>query len=151
MVHDVLVVEDEEDIAVPLMRTLEREGYEVSRVSGGADAVEFVTGEAPSVVILDLGLPDMDGIDVCRQMRSSGYTGGIIMVTARAGELDRVVGLDVGADDAIELAGARGHHDDAAGVAAGPHLPTDVDAVHVGQPQVEDHDRGSLPGHELDS
>src|SRR6476620_7638712 len=99
MVHDVLVVEDEEDIAVPLMRTLEREGYEVSRVSGGADAVEFVTGEAPSVVILDLGLPDMDGIDVCRQMRSSGYTGGIIMVTARAGELDRVVGLDVGADD----------------------------------------------------
>ena len=99
MVHDVLVVEDEEDIAVPLMRTLEREGYDVSRVSGGADAVEFVVGEAPSVVILDLGLPDMDGIDVCRQMRSSGYSGGIIMVTARAGELDRVVGLDVGADD----------------------------------------------------
>ena len=99
MVHDVLVVEDEEDIAVPLMRTLEREGYDVSRVSGGADAVEFVVGEAPSVVILDLGLPDMDGLDVCRQMRSGGYLGGIIMVTARAGELDRVVGLDVGADD----------------------------------------------------
>ena len=55
--------------------------------------------EAPAVVILDLGLPDMDGIDVCRQMRSGGYLGGIIMVTARAGELDRVVGLDVGADD----------------------------------------------------
>ena len=50
-------------------------------------------------MILDLGLPDMDGIDVCRQMRSGGYLGGIIMVTARAGELDRVVGLDVGADD----------------------------------------------------
>src|SRR5687767_15345418 len=99
MVHDVLVVEDEEDIAVPLMRTLEREGYDVSRVSGGAEAVAFVIGDAPSVVILDLGLPDMDGIDVCRQMRSSGYVGGIIMVTARAGELDRVVGLDVGADD----------------------------------------------------
>ena len=99
MVHDVLVVEDEEDIAVPLMRTLEREGYDVSRVSGGAEAVEFVVGEAPSVVILDLGLPDMDVLDVCRQMRSGGYLGGIIMVTARAGELDRVVGLDVGADD----------------------------------------------------
>ena len=99
MVHDVLVVEDEEDIAVPLMRTLEREGYDVSRVSGGAEAVAFVVGEAPAVVILDLGLPDMDGIDVCRQMRAAGYTGGIIMVTARAGELDRVVGLDVGADD----------------------------------------------------
>ena len=99
MVHDVLVVEDEEDIALPLMRTLEREGYEVSRVSGGAEAVAFVTDETPSVVILDLGLPDMDCIDVCRQMRSIGYLGGIIMVTARAGELDRVVGLDVGADD----------------------------------------------------
>ena len=99
MVHDVLVVEDEEDIAVPLMRTLEREGYEVTRVSGGAEAVSFVVDEGPAVVILDLGLPDMDGIDVCRQMRSGGYLGGIIMVTARAGELDRVVGLDVGADD----------------------------------------------------
>nr|WP_210440620.1 MULTISPECIES: response regulator transcription factor [unclassified Nocardioides] len=97
--HDVLVVEDEEDIAVPLMRTLEREGYEVNRVSGGAEAVSFVVDEGPAVVILDLGLPDMDGIDVCRQMRSGGYLGGIIMVTARAGELDRVVGLDVGADD----------------------------------------------------
>jgi DNA-binding response OmpR family regulator len=99
MVHDVLVVEDEEDIAVPLMRTLEREGYDVSRVSGGAEAVELVVTKAPSVVILDLGLPDMDGIDACRQMRAGGYVGGIIMVTARAGELDRVVGLDVGADD----------------------------------------------------
>ena len=99
MVHDVLVVEDEEDIAVPLMRTLQREGYAVSRVSVGSEAVAFVVEEGPAVVILDLGLPDMDGIDVCRQMRSGGYSGGIIMVTARAGELDRVVGLDVGADD----------------------------------------------------
>jgi DNA-binding response OmpR family regulator len=99
MVQDVLVVEDEEDIAVPLMRTLEREGYEVSRASGGAEAVSFAVSNDPAVVILDLGLPDMDGLDVCRQMRSGGYEGGIIMVTARAGELDRVVGLDVGADD----------------------------------------------------
>ena len=99
MVQDVLVVEDEEDIAVPLMRTLEREGYEVSRASGGAEAVSFAVDNDPAVVILDLGLPDMDGLDVCRQMRSGGYEGGIIMVTARAGELDRVVGLDVGADD----------------------------------------------------
>ncbi|WP_207085596.1 response regulator transcription factor [Nocardioides sp. S5] len=97
--QDVLVVEDEEDIAVPLMRTLEREGYEVSRASGGAEAVSFAVANDPAVVILDLGLPDMDGLDVCRQMRSGGYEGGIIMVTARAGELDRVVGLDVGADD----------------------------------------------------
>jgi DNA-binding response OmpR family regulator len=99
MVHDVLVVEDEEDIAVPLMRTLEREGYAVSRASTGEDAMSYVVARTPAVVILDLGLPDMDGIDVCRQIREEGYQGGIIMVTARAGELDRVVGLDVGADD----------------------------------------------------
>ena len=99
MVQDVLVVEDEEDIAVPLMRTLEREGYAVNRVSGGADAIAFAVDNGPAVVILDLGLPDMDGLDVCRQMRAGGFEGGIIMVTARAGELDRVVGLDVGADD----------------------------------------------------
>ena len=99
MVHDVLVVEDEEDIAVPLLRTLEREGYSVTRASTGTDAIEHVVAQSPAVVILDLGLPDVDGIDVCRQMRKGGYDGGIIMVTARAGELDRVVGLDVGADD----------------------------------------------------
>lgn len=99
MVQDVLVVEDEEDIAVPLMRTLEREGYDVSRVSGGADAMSFVVEKRPAVVILDLGLPDMDGLDVCRAAREAGFEGGILIVTARAGELDRVVGLDFGADD----------------------------------------------------
>lgn len=96
---DVLVVEDEEDIAVPLVRTLEREGYTVARAATGADAIERVGSHPPSAVILDLGLPDMDGIEVCREMRAGGYEGGIIMVTGRAGELDRVVGLDVGADD----------------------------------------------------
>ena len=99
MVVEVLVVEDEEDIAVPLVKTLEREGYVVTRAANGATAIEVVTSRAPAAVILDLGLPDMDGIDVCRRIRGDGYQGGIIMVTARAGELDRVVGLDVGADD----------------------------------------------------
>ena len=97
--YEVLVVEDEEDIAIPLVRTLEREGYTVGSVSSGEDALARVGDIKPSVVILDLGLPDMDGLDVCRQLRSGGYEGGIIMVTARGGELDRVVGLDVGADD----------------------------------------------------
>ena len=97
--YEVLVVEDEEDIAIPLVRTLEREGYTVGSVSSGEDALARVGDIKPSVVILDLGLPDMDGLDVCRQLRSGGFEGGIIMVTARGGELDRVVGLDVGADD----------------------------------------------------
>jgi DNA-binding response OmpR family regulator len=100
MAHTVLVVEDEEDIAFPLVRTLEREGYAVTWVDSGERALETLTDpHAAEVMILDLGLPDMDGLDVCRQARERGFEGGIMIVTARAGELDRVVGLDYGADD----------------------------------------------------
>ncbi|MDH2413931.1 response regulator transcription factor [Nocardioides sp. CER19] len=99
MAHSVLIVEDEEDIAFPLVRTLEREGYLVQRVDAGQKALDQLAARPAEVMILDLGLPDMDGLDVCRQARESGYDGAIMIVTARAGELDRVVGLDYGADD----------------------------------------------------
>jgi DNA-binding response OmpR family regulator len=95
----VLVVEDEEDIAFPLVRTLEREGYTVTWVEDGQAALDRLKSEPSDVVILDLGLPDMDGLEVCRKARDAGYEGAIMIVTARAGELDRVVGLDYGADD----------------------------------------------------
>ena len=95
----VLVVEDEEDIAFPLVRTLEREGYDVTWVESGQEALDRMAVTASDVVILDLGLPDMDGLDVCRKARDDGYEGAIMIVTARSGELDRVVGLDYGADD----------------------------------------------------
>jgi DNA-binding response OmpR family regulator len=95
----VLVVEDEEDIAFPLVRTLEREGYTVTWVKDGQAALDQMRSELADVVILDLGLPDMDGLEVCRKAREAGYDGAIMIVTARAGELDRVVGLDYGADD----------------------------------------------------
>ncbi len=95
----VLVVEDEEDIAFPLVRTLEREGYEVTWVDNGQKALDSLASDPSEVVILDLGLPDFDGLEVCRRARDAGYTGAIMIVTARAGELDRVVGLDYGADD----------------------------------------------------
>jgi len=98
MAHRVLVVEDEEDIAFPLVRTLEREGYDVSWVDSGQKALDSLA-TAPEVVILDLGLPDIDGLEVCRRAREAGFDGAIMIVTARAGELDRVVGLDYGADD----------------------------------------------------
>ncbi|WP_243056838.1 response regulator transcription factor [Nocardioides sp. SR21] len=98
MAQRVLVVEDEEDIAFPLVRTLEREGYEVSWVDSGQKALDTLPS-APEVVILDLGLPDIDGLEVCRRARAAGFEGAIMIVTARAGELDRVVGLDYGADD----------------------------------------------------
>jgi DNA-binding response OmpR family regulator len=95
----VLVVEDEEDIAFPLVRTLEREGYAVTWVEDGQAALDRLKSEPAEVVILDLGLPDMDGLEVCRKAREAGFDGAIMIVTARAGELDRVVGLDYGADD----------------------------------------------------
>ncbi|QIG44195.1 response regulator transcription factor [Nocardioides anomalus] len=99
MPQRVLVVEDEEDIAFPLVRTLEREGYDVHWVDSGQKALDDVSSRHADVVILDLGLPDMDGLEVCRKARDGGYEGAIMIVTARAGELDRVVGLDYGADD----------------------------------------------------
>src|SRR6185436_20455717 len=95
----VLVVEDEEDIAFPLVRTLEREGYEVTWVDNGQKALDSLASDPSEVVILDLGLPDFDGLEVCRRAREAGFAGAIMIVTARAGELDRVVGLDYGADD----------------------------------------------------
>ena len=94
-----LVVEDERDIAFPLVRTLEREGYDVAWVGTGREVLDMLGREPSDVVILDLSLPDMDGLDVCRTLRDSGYEGAIMIVTARTGELDRVVGLDSGADD----------------------------------------------------
>jgi DNA-binding response OmpR family regulator len=98
MAQRVLVVEDEEDIAFPLVRTLEREGYDVTWVDSGQKALDTLS-TSPEVVILDLGLPDIDGLEVCRRAREAGFEGAIMIVTARAGELDRVVGLDYGADD----------------------------------------------------
>jgi DNA-binding response OmpR family regulator len=97
MTHRVLVVEDEQEIASPLVHTLEREGYVVDQVTTGKAALEMASDH--DIVILDLGLPDMDGLDVCRALREGGYDGAVLIVTGRSLELDRVVGLDSGADD----------------------------------------------------
>lgn len=91
----VLVVEDDDGIAEPLVEGLTREGFEVQRVATGTAALE-ATGS--DVILLDLRLPDMDGYDVCRQIRSRSDVP-IIMVTARGEETDRVIGLEIGADD----------------------------------------------------
>ncbi|WP_460852634.1 response regulator transcription factor [Nocardioides montaniterrae] len=94
-----LIVEDDDAIAIPLLRAVQRDGYDVTRVATGGEAIADVARGGVELVLLDLGLPDLDGLDVCRRLRSDGYDGGILILTARAGELDRVVGLDVGADD----------------------------------------------------
>src|SRR3954464_9358694 len=99
MATTVLVVEDDDGIAAPLVRTLEREGYDVVHVDNGRDAVERAESRDIGLVLLDLGLPDIDGLEVCRRIRDRGSAVAIMMLTARGGELDRVVGLDVGADD----------------------------------------------------
>lgn len=99
MTHRLLVVEDDDGIAAPLVRALEREEYAVERVANGTDALERAGRGGIDLVLLDLGLPDMDGLDVCRGLRAAGFEDGIMILTARGGELDRVVGLDVGADD----------------------------------------------------
>lgn len=101
MPAQLLLVEDDDQIAIPLIRTLEREDYTVERVAAGLPALERVATGGIDLVLLDLGLPDVDGLEVCRRLRAADFGGGIMILTARGGELDRVVGLDVGADDYI--------------------------------------------------
>jgi two-component system, OmpR family, response regulator MprA len=94
----VLVVEDDADIADVLRRSLRNEGYEVRTSADGVEALDVAAGFYPDLVVLDLGLPRMDGIEVCRRLREEGDVP-ILMLTARAETEDRVTGLDSGADD----------------------------------------------------
>ncbi len=94
----VLVVEDDADIADVLRRSLRQEGYEVRTSADGVDALDVATGFVPDLVVLDLGLPRLDGVEVCRRLRADGDVP-ILMLTARAETEDRVDGLDSGADD----------------------------------------------------
>ncbi len=96
----VLVVEDERDLAVMIRTYLERAGYAVELAHTGPSGLELARTADPDVVVLDLGLPGLDGIEVCRRLRevSDCY---VLMVTARTDEVDTIVGLSVGADDYI--------------------------------------------------
>jgi DNA-binding response OmpR family regulator len=96
----VLVVDDEQNLVELLQQYLEREGYEVVTAVEGPGAVERARATNPDLVILDVMLPDLDGVEVCRQIRrfSDAY---VLMLTARAEELDKIVGLTVGADDYV--------------------------------------------------
>ena len=95
----VLLVEDDPAISEPLARAFGREGYEVRAHGTGKGALEEVAGA--DIIVLDLGLPDMDGLDVARQVRVQGLTIPILMLTARSEDTDLVVGLDAGADDYV--------------------------------------------------
>ncbi len=94
----VLVVEDDEEIADVLRRSLRAEGYEVRAAADGIEALDLAAGYMPDLVVLDLGLPRLDGVEVCRRLRAEGDVP-ILILTARAETEDRVAGLDSGADD----------------------------------------------------
>ncbi len=94
----VLVVEDDEEIAGVLQRSLRLEGYEVRTVADGRDALREASAFIPDLVVLDLGLPGMDGVDVARHLRQDGDVP-ILVLTARDALESRVEGLDAGADD----------------------------------------------------
>jgi two-component system response regulator MprA len=95
----VLVVDDEPAVRDSLRRALELEGYDVELAVNGLEAVETVSAEEPDVVVLDVLMPQLDGLAACRRLRDNGSRVPILMLTARAGVGDRVDGLDAGADD----------------------------------------------------
>ncbi|WP_069816234.1 response regulator transcription factor [Streptomyces sp. TP-A0874] len=97
----VLLAEDDASISEPLARALRREGYEVEVREDGPGALEAGLQEGTDLLVLDLGLPGMDGLEVARRLRTEGHTFPILVLTARADEVDTVVGLDAGADDYV--------------------------------------------------
>ncbi len=96
----VLLAEDDTAIAEPLARALRREGYDVDVHGDGPSALASAR-EGIDLVVLDLGLPGMDGLDVCRELRAQNNGVPVLVLTARADEVDTVVGLDAGADDYV--------------------------------------------------
>lgn len=95
----ILVAEDDEAIAERIVRMLERSGYQVRHVADGNQVISQLAGA--DLLILDLGLPGRDGLDICREIRAQGLTLPIIIVSARAEEIDLIIGLDAGADDYV--------------------------------------------------
>jgi two-component system alkaline phosphatase synthesis response regulator PhoP len=95
----ILIIEDEPDLLRGLALNLKAEGYEALTADRGDAGAEMALRERPDLILLDIMLPGMNGLDVCRELRKRGFDKPIIMLTAKAEEVDRVVGLEVGADD----------------------------------------------------
>ena len=96
----IVLAEDDPAISEPLARALIREGYDIEVAGDGLTALAE-TGAGADLLILDIGLPKLDGLEVCRRLRAAGSTVPILVLTARADEVDTVVGLDAGADDYV--------------------------------------------------
>jgi two-component system response regulator MprA len=101
MAERVLIVEDDASVRRMLERSLVAEGFEVRSAADGGAALAMAEGSAPDLVVLDVAMPGLSGIDVCRRLRDKGLSGGVLMLTARDAVEDRVHGLDAGADDYV--------------------------------------------------
>jgi DNA-binding response OmpR family regulator len=97
----ILIVEDDAPLRALLQERLAAEGYTVEAVATGEEALQALEARPPDLVVLDLMLPGMDGLEVCRRLRARHPAVYVLMLTARSSELDRVVGLEVGADDYV--------------------------------------------------
>lgn len=99
--YRILIVEDEEDLLKGLEINLRKEGYRILKATRGEAGVDLAIKENPHLIILDVMLPGISGFDVCRELRQKGIDVPIIMLTAKSQEIDRVVGLEIGADDYV--------------------------------------------------
>jgi DNA-binding response OmpR family regulator len=99
MKKKILIIEDEPDLVKGLKLNLSDEGFEVEWAVNGVEGLRKAVEEAPDLIILDIMLPEMDGLEVCRKLRHKSIDIPIIMLTAKGGEIDKVVGLEIGADD----------------------------------------------------
>ncbi|MCA1614555.1 MAG: response regulator transcription factor [Acidobacteria bacterium] len=97
----ILIVEDEPDMALGLRDNCEYEGYEVSVARDGEEGVCRALADRPDLILLDVMLPKLSGLDVCRRLRDGGCVAPVIMLTARGQEIDKVLGLELGADDYV--------------------------------------------------
>src|ERR1051326_7264657 len=96
----ILLVDDEETLRTSLAFALEKEGFDVATAADGPSALAAATANTPDLILLDLMLPGMDGLEVCRRLRARGSVP-IVMLTAKDQEIDKILGLEIGADDYI--------------------------------------------------
>src|SRR3954464_12486631 len=140
----VLVVDDDALVRRMLTRSLVAEGFEVEHVADGGAALAAAEASAPDLVVLDVTMPGLDGLAVCRRLRANGLRGSILMLTARDAVADRVAGLEAGADDylvkpfAVEELVARLH-------ALGRRGRDDGDRLPYGDPGLELRTRPAPP------
>jgi DNA-binding response OmpR family regulator len=95
----ILIIEDEQDLVKGLKMNLSDEGFDVDWAFNGVEGLRKAIEEAPDLIILDIMLPEMDGLEVCRRLRQKNIGIPVIMLTAKGGEIDKIVGLEIGADD----------------------------------------------------